>query len=159
VFSDEPKVVIRYELDWDEIPIGSLRLGFVTLNPDAFDRSSLYYRTTNGGYDPESFRLSGRNVWHGAPASFLVSAGTALGMTDGFVELGDENLTLRIEVDKTQAALAPMIVYRELNDTFFCRVAFSAREMDDTARQYPFRAKDQSLGFALAISRRVSGQG
>jgi hypothetical protein len=130
----EPSVELTYRFDWPEIPVGSLRLGDITLNPRAFDRATLVYRTRNGGRLPEDFPLDGTRVAHGEAVSFLVSASHALGITDGMVEVGDHARTLRIDVDKTSAALVGMITYQSIRDTYFCRVSFSAVEVDETRR-------------------------
>jgi hypothetical protein len=128
-------VELTYRFDWAEIPIGSLRLGDVTLQPHAFDRASLFYRTHNGGVRPETFALDGTRVAHADAVSFLVSASHAVGVTDGTIELGDRRRVLRIEVDKTSAALVGMITYQPVRDSYFCRVTFSAAEVDETRRR------------------------
>jgi glycosyl hydrolase family 57 len=127
-------VELTYRLEWAEIPIGSLRLGDITLQPDAFDRASLFYRTHNGGVRAETFALDGTRVAHADAVSFLVSASHAVGITEGTIELGDRARALRIEIDKTSAALVGMITYQPVRDTCFCRVSFSAAEVDETRR-------------------------
>lgn len=128
----ESSVELRYRLDWEEIPIGSLRLGDVTLDPRAFDRRSLFYRSHNGGVDAETFRLDGTRVAHAEPVSYLVSASHAVGITEGMIEIGDAQRTLRVEVDKTAAALIGMVTYQPVRDSYFCRLSFSAAEVDET---------------------------
>jgi hypothetical protein len=130
-------VDLTYRLDWPELPIGSLRLGDITLNPGAFDRASLFYRCHNGGVRPETFALDGAVVAHGDAVSFLVSASHAIGITEGVVELGDRSRTIRIEVDKTAAAVVGMVTYQPIRDTYFCRLSFSAAEVDETRRPRP----------------------
>lgn len=130
----EPVLTIAYRFDWKRSPMGSLRLGNITLHPDSFDRGSLYYSVANGGSAPEKFSLAGKTVDHGASVSFLVSATTALGMTDGRVELGDARRCVIVESDQACAALVGMITYRETKDSYFCRLALSAGEMDETRR-------------------------
>jgi hypothetical protein len=134
VAQDAPSVELTYRLEWKEIPIGSLRLGDITLNPRAFDRATLVYRSHNGGRLPERFPLNGTRVAHGDAVSFLVSASHAIGITEGLVEVGDRARTLRIDVDKTSAALVGMITYQPIRDTYFCRISFSAVEVDETRR-------------------------
>lgn len=129
-----PVLTLAYYFDWKRLPMGSLRLGNITLHPGAFDRASLYYAASNGGSAPETFPLAGKTVDHGAPVSFLVSARTALGMTDGRVELGDARRRVLVESDQASAALVGMISYRETKDSYFCRLALSAGEMDETRR-------------------------
>ena len=128
------RIEVTYRLEWPEIPVGSLRLGDVTLNPRAFDRATLFYRCHNGGNRPETFGLDGKRVGHGEAVSFLVSASHALGITEGVVELGDRDRVLRIEVDKTAAALVGLVTFQAIRDTYFCRVSFSAAEVDETRR-------------------------
>lgn len=130
----EPWVTLAYRFDWEKVPVGSFRLGNITLNPTAFDRLTLQYSTCNGGKAPETFPLAGTAVEHGAPVSFLVSAGHGIGITDGWVELRDKSHILRIELDKGALALLGLVSYREVGGTYFCRVAFSAGEMDETRR-------------------------
>jgi hypothetical protein len=129
-------VEVMYRLSWREIPVGSLRLGDITLHPHAFDRATLFYCCANGGA-PETFLLDGTSVSHGDNVSFLVSASHAMGITDGCVELGDRARTLRIEVDKAAAALVGMVTYQPVRDSYFCRLSFSAAEVDETRKATP----------------------
>lgn len=142
----ESRVEIHYRLDWPAIPMGSLRLGYVTLNPLAFDRESLFYRTSNGGFNRETFPLSGTTVDHGSAVSFLISAAEGIGVSAGAIELGDAHRAVRVEVDKTVAALVGFVTYWETGSTFFCRLALSACEVDETRR----------VGHDLVGSRSVS---
>lgn len=134
VCSREPTLKLGYRFEFEAFQIGSFRLGNITLNPDAFDRSTLMYRTCNGGKDPDTFPLAGTSVEHGRAVSFLVSATCGIGITCGWIELGDKQRLLRVDVDKTAAALIGLISYREVGDTYFCRLALSAGEMDETRR-------------------------
>ena len=86
----EPQIDFDLTFHWDDWGKGSLRLGHLTLLPDAFDWDKLSLTTHNGGKDCETFRLAGETVDHGAPVSFLVSASHGLGMTEGWAELGDD---------------------------------------------------------------------
>lgn len=128
-------VELTYRIEWQTIPIGSLRVGDITLHPQAFERATLFYRCHNGGAQAETFPLNGQVVGHGDNVSSLVSASHALGITEGVVELGDSRRTLRIEVDKTAAALVGMVTYQAVRDSYFCRLSFSAAEVDETRRE------------------------
>lgn len=132
-----PSVNLRYELNWPDPILGSLRLGHVTLVPEAFDRRSLFYATHNGGREIEKFSLNGQSVDHGRNVSFVVSAAHAVGITQGVVEVGDDRNILRIQVDKKAAALVGMVRYQSVGDKFFYRISFSARELDDTGKVAP----------------------
>lgn len=136
---DAPKVTLEYVFDWIALPVGSFRLGHMTLIPTAFDRASLAYATHNGG-PLERYPLAGTRVDHGRSVSFLVSARTSLGATEGLVELSDAKLAVQIRMDRTASALVPMLTFREAGGSYFCRVSFSAREVDETVRGDEARA-------------------
>ncbi len=148
----EPRVELSYRFDWETVPLGSLRLVNVTLNPEAFDSRTLGYRTHNGGRCAEQFALSGEVVQHGEPISSLVSATSGIGITEGWVEIRDATRGLRVEVDKTSAAMIGFLTYRELGDSYFCRLALSAAEVDETRRQPlpPFR---REIRCAISLTR------
>ena len=126
-----------YALDWQIPVIGSLRLGHITLNPDAFEKEGLFYRTHNGGNAIETFNLGKNSVDHGRSVSFLVSASHAIGITEGIVELGNSHRKLAAQVDNTSAALVGLINYYLMRDHYFYRLAFTCREVDDTSRPFP----------------------
>ncbi len=136
VSAKEPRVTMDAYFDWPPLGLASFRLGHVTLHPLAFDRKTLYYRTCNGGA-PERWALAGKVVNHGDPVSFLVSARGGVGLTEGWVEFGDDKRALRVEVDQACAALIGLIAYRETSGTYFCRLALSGGELDDTRRADP----------------------
>ncbi len=146
-------VELSFDLDWPTKPVGSLRLGFVTLLPGAFDDATLFYRTHNGGRDAETFPLAGKIVEHGAPVSALVSASHALGVTNGILEIGDRDKVVTIEVDKTASALVGMISHHPLGRQVFCQSMFSAEEIDDTRRLDPSE-KQRALVARMRISAR-----
>ncbi len=138
------------EFRWQSWGRGALRLGHITLLPRAFDEASLYYATCNGGA-PERFALSGQTVEHGDPVSFLVSAHCALGMTEGWLEIGDATKCIRITVDRETAPLVGLINHRNAAGGLFCQVMLSALELDDTAKPAAYR--DGPRRFRFSISR------
>lgn len=144
----EASIKLFFKFNWEKTPIGSFRLGAVTLNPSMFDKKSLFYRTCNGG-SPETYYLDGSYVDHGDAVSYLVSARSGLGVTEGWIELGDKKHRLLIEIDKSSAALIGLINYREVKDTYFCRLAFSAGEVDETRRYYEGENKDLECCFCI----------
>jgi hypothetical protein len=132
LFDDGHRLQLEWRLEWEKYPSGSLRLGHVTLNPQAFERDSLYFRTQNGGYGEETFSLNGTEIDHGAPVSSLVSANCGLALTGGWIELGDSEKRVRVEIDQGLAALLAMLQYKATRSAYFCRLSFSAQEMDET---------------------------
>jgi Glycosyl hydrolase family 57 len=129
-----PRVDFDVSFHWPEWGRGSLRLGHVTLLPDAWNWRRLVLVTHNGGFATERFALHGHNVDHGAPVSFLVSASCGLGMTEGWAELSDGSRHLRIEVDRQTAPLLGLLTYREVGGSLFCQLVLSMLELDDTRR-------------------------
>jgi hypothetical protein len=134
VAADAPRIAVRYRLHWSPIPLGTLRLGHVTLMPGTFDPASLFIATHNGGDTLERFDLAGRDVDHIVPVSHLVSCRGGLGATEGIVEIGDVRTVVQIGIDRYAASLFPLVTMRQLGPRYFCRLTLSARELDDTSR-------------------------
>ena len=143
-----PRIDFAIEFQWENWGRGTLRLGHITLLPEAFDAASLFLATTNGG-GPEHFSLAGQTVEHGAPVSFLVSASCALGLTEGWAELGDKGHTIRIEIDRQEAPLIGLLIHRLAGDKLFCQMALSALELDDTRKPAPYRKAPRRVRFSI----------
>lgn len=140
---------------WEQWDAGSLRLGHVTLLPDAFDLDQLFFVTANGGA-VERFSLDAV-VDHGAPVSLLVSSGTGLGMTDGWLEIGDASTRLRIEVDRACAPLLGLVTHRptithHYARSLLCQVQLSAAELDDTRKPANYRPGPRRFRFRIAAA-------
>jgi hypothetical protein len=112
-----------------------------TFNPEAWDWGSLYVETHNGGNDPEKFFPKGQNIAHRDIYSSLISARHAFGNTEGHFIVGDKNKSIMFECDMTLSALIPSIDYSEMGDTYYFRLQYSAREMDETTRNIKFDRK------------------
>lgn len=70
-------------------------------------------------------------------------------MTEGIVVLGDKRRRLRVEVDKCTAAVTGMLSFQPVSGDYFCRLCFSAAEVDET------RTDARSKGtLSLALSLR-----
>lgn len=135
---------------WEEPVLGSLRLGHITLLQDHFDSDNLCFLTHNGGSELERLNLSGQEVNHGQPVSIAVSANHAIGMTEGVVQLGDDRIRLMLECDMSKAATIGLVAHQRVRGQCFTRLAFSARELDDTSKSSPI----QDFCFDLVISLR-----
>jgi hypothetical protein len=146
--ADAPRIDFDLEFRWENWGRGSLRLGHITLLGEAFDQATLGFVTNNGGA-PEHFALSDQIVEHGTPVSFLVSAACALGMTEGWLELGDKNRTVRIEVDRAVAPLIGLLTHRRSGGKLFCQLMLSALELDDTSKPLPYRAGPRRFCFSI----------
>ena len=128
-----PEFSIAYRFGWQSLPVCSIRLLHLTLLPEAYDVSTLFFATHNGGSGWERFALTSL-VNHTAPVSFLVSASHALGMTSGLLRIGDARHWLEVKTDLAQTALVGMIVHQPVGASWLTRVVLSYREIDDTAK-------------------------
>jgi len=137
IYRDTSRIDLKYSFNFSEPIQGTCRTGILTICPTALTRPSLFYRTHNGGYAAESFPLAERLVHHTEPASVLVSAKHGLGATEGLIEIGDGHRSLVISFDPAVCAAMPMVLYRELHGTFFCRLFFSLGEIDETRCWHP----------------------
>jgi hypothetical protein len=127
-------VTLSYRLHWQDVDIGSLRLGFLTLNPEVFAADSLCYQTHNGGRHLETFSLAQTDFDHGAPVSFLISANQALGLTSGEMQIVDDRSTIRILFDNSRHTAVGLVSHRKIHNSYLCRFAFTLKELDDTSR-------------------------
>ena len=146
----KPRVDFDLTFRWKEFGKGSLRLGHITLLPEAFDWNTLALVTHNGGSAPETFPLNGQTIDHGAPVSFLVSASCGLGLTEGWAELSDGTRGVRIEVDRQAAPLMGLLTHREVGGSLFCQLVLSMLELDDTRRPTPYRQGPRRVKFAIS---------
>jgi hypothetical protein len=144
-----PCVDFDITLHWENWGKGSLRLGHITLLPQAFAWDRLTLTTHNGGFEPERFSLHGQTVDHGAPVSFLVSASSGLGMTKGWAELWDGRRGVRIEVDRETAPLLGLLTHREAGGSLFCQFMLSMLELDDTRRPTAYAQGLRRARFSL----------
>jgi hypothetical protein len=144
---------LRFDLHWQQLPVGSLRLGHITLNPEAFDAQSLFFETHNGGFAAERFILNGKTIEHGRSVSFLVSASSALGMTWGELCLGDSQHAVTIRTRLNQACVVAQIGYVPVAGSFFYRASFSASELDETCREGARSSFPTSFEFEIQASK------
>jgi hypothetical protein len=145
----EPRVDFDLTFHWDDWGKGSLRLGHVTLLPEAFDWTRLSLTTHNGGKDCETFALNDVNIDHGAPVSFLVSCSHGIGMTEGWAEIGDDRTRIRVEVDRATAPLLGLLSHRPSGGSLFCQLALSALELDETRKPCAFVKGPRRFRFAI----------
>jgi len=122
----------------------------ITFNPEAWDRNSLYIETHNGGTNPERFCLKGQKISHGDIYSSLISARHGFGNTEGVFIIGDKDKSIHFRCNMSVSALIPSIIYKELVDTYFFRLQYSAREIDETAKY----KSNKNININIHISRK-----
>jgi len=158
IVSHAGQIRLQYELQWEQMAPGALRLAHVTLNPEAFDPASLYFESHNGGFLPERFSVGAKRIEHGRSVSFLVSASSAMGMTNGKLSLGDEERTIKVQTHQDQACVVAQVTFIPVVGSFFYRASFSAAELDDTCRNRPRVDFPRTLAFTVTAgqSRAIS---
>ncbi|HPI91497.1 MAG TPA: glycoside hydrolase family 57 [Deltaproteobacteria bacterium] len=149
---ETPVLELIYEFDLEDIAGSTLRIGNITLIPEGFDKQSLFFSTHNGGTLAETCYVKGHEIDHPKSVSSLVSASYALGITENIVEMGDAHKVLTIDIDRGSCSLIGLVTYREISDTFFCRLALSASETDDTVPRTTTPARE----FAYTIRMKIS---
>jgi len=148
--ANEPRVDFDVTFHWSDWSKGSLRLGHVTLLPDAFDWEKLSLTTHNGGKECETFLLKDTLVDHGAPVSFLVSSSHGLGMTEGWAAIGDGKTTIRIDVDRVTAPLLGFLTHKRIGGSLFCQFVLSALELDETRKPSSYIAGPRRFRFGIS---------
>lgn len=147
--NNEPRVDFDITFDWADWGCGALRLGHITLLPQAFDWSKLSLTTHNGGKDCETFFLSHTTVDHGAPVSFLVSSSFGFGMSEGWAEIGDEATRIRVVVDRKTAPLLGLLTHKTVGGSLFCQLVLSALELDETRKPAAYQKGPRRFRFSL----------
>jgi len=141
LYAEEPRIEVSYRINWIENTQGSIHIGNITLNPPGFDRSKLFYAVHNGGQDWERHSLAEHNVDHMRAPSFMVSARAGMGMTEGKVIIGDDKRQILVECPREVVAMPALLTCKTVptwqGKSYFCRLALSTREIDDTARPGP----------------------
>jgi hypothetical protein len=145
-------VEIEWTLHWSALPNGVLRLGYVTLLPEAFAAGSLWYATHNGGRELEVNPITGPAFDHGAAVSALVSCQQALGATEGVVLVGDAERAIRVEVDQACSRPLALVSWRPSAEHWLLRVCFTLTESDETRRGEIARAADAPQRMRMRIS-------
>ncbi len=127
---NEERVTLRYAFPNWKRPIGSLRLGIMTLLPEFFNGFSL--SCVNGGKKEETFNFDSKMaVNHSKASSTLVSSSTGLGATKGNIQINDIQNNIQFSWDPTECAVMPMIQHEK----GLTRIYFSMLETDETSKE------------------------
>ena len=130
----EESVSLTYEFKDLERPLGIVRVGILTLLPDAVVLP-LNLHCRNGGELAETFMIE-RSFNHTQPASLFVSSAAAVGCTDGRVSLTDaRGVGFEVAWDPSQCAAVPMLKHLKTPASHLTRLSFSLCELDDTSKK------------------------
>jgi Glycosyl hydrolase family 57 len=136
VYREAARVDVRYHLALRDQRPRSLRLGTLTLDPEAFAPAALRYATVNGGREVETFPLGHIRVAQHEAVSPTVSARACLGATEGWVDVGDEAKGITVAWDPSVLAAAPLVQHDPDGERALTRVFLSLAESDETAAPF-----------------------
>lgn len=127
------RVKLRYEFDGWTRPLGMVRVGKITLIPEAF-LGELTVECVNGGSGKEFFSVD-RDADYGRAASMLVSSYSAFGCSDGRLAIRDGKGTgIELEWQPDFCAAAAMLQHIQVHEAHLTRLWFSLVELDETSR-------------------------
>ena len=142
-------IIIKKTIEVNTAEKAIIRPYNFTFNPEVWDQGSLYIETHNGGSSIVRFYLKNHKISHGDIYSSLISARHGFGNTEGIFRVGDKDKLMTFECKMSVSALIPSIIYKEMDGTYFFRLQYSAREMDETS-------KSQNSKFSLELSISIS---
>ncbi len=130
--ADSKSVTLSYRFSgWDR-PLGTIRVGTITLIPGAFTHP-IRIECANGGPTRESFTVDGP-IDHAGASSSLISSTAGLGATDGSIVLGDGQRGIDVSWNPGDGAVFPMLSHIPSHPDSLTRLFFSLQELDDTTR-------------------------
>nr|WP_241004118.1 hypothetical protein [Magnetospirillum aberrantis] len=150
VHGDRACLDLEIEITCDLPSPSQVRMASVTLNPDAFDRTTLTYAAHNGGRKAERHSLAGQ-VDLSRPPTFNVSASTCLGLTGGTLEIADRNHRIVVTAPRAVAAVAGLVTCVDVRPSYFCRAVFTGHEHDDTSQRGTTRWTARRFAFRIEI--------
>jgi hypothetical protein len=71
-------------------------------------------------------------------------------MTEGWAELGDDRIRVRVEVDRTAGAPLGLLTHRAAGGSVFCQLMLSALELDDTRKPSSYRPGAHNFRFSVS---------
>jgi len=91
--------------------------------------------THNGGNKIEKFLINNiTNFDHGQFLSHLVSANSAVGITNQILKIGKDEKNITINIDRNYSSQIGMLSYKKINKNNFYRSYFSVKEHDETSK-------------------------
>jgi hypothetical protein len=148
---ENPKLTMRYHLDWETIPPCTMRFGDIVLIPASFERSTLFVETHNGGEQRDRFELNSIEVDHGKYWSPLISARNCFGVTEGELIIGDSNKAIKVNLNRGLSSMPALMTNARVMDSYFTRIQFTARELDDTSANRDISLGPEGRTFEISI--------
>jgi hypothetical protein len=127
-----------------------------TFNPESWERKSLYVATHSGGSMIEKYYLHGQNISHGDIYSSLISSCHGFGNTEGIFIVGDRHKSITFFTDMSVSAVIPSLIYKEFKDTYFFRMQYSCREMDETRKINSLNDVNTHIKLIISVGKSIT---
>jgi hypothetical protein len=128
-----------------------MRFGDIVLIPASFERSTLFVETHNGGEQRDRFELDSIEVDHGKYWSPLISARNCFGVTEGELIIGDGNKAILVNINREFSSVPALLTNTTVMDSYFTRIQFTARELDDTSADREINLGPEGRSFEISI--------
>ena len=112
IYYDQARIDLNYRFQWRDVVPKSMRVGRICLNPELFDNGTLFFATTNGGCETETFQLFGNNVRHDNKLENGFTSRGCIGATQGWVVIGDEKKGLGFITQPSALYSIPLLHYQ-----------------------------------------------
>lgn len=112
--------------------VGTLRAGFLTLMPDAWNWKSTIFGSHDGGYHENRWPIAEFSFDMGLPVSPNVSATNLAGISEGIFWISDPHHKLEVQLDPYSRGAALMLAVNMASTHNLFRSFFSIQEYDDT---------------------------
>ena len=116
---------------WDR-PVGSIRLGNITMMPKMFDKNIKLTSINDEGHT-EIFALDSMVSQH-MPSSTLVSSSGAFEATTGNILIECNQNQIELEWNTSDCAVMPLLQHDPTLTNSLTRIFFSMLEVDDTSK-------------------------
>jgi hypothetical protein len=125
-----------FELIWRAEFSGSLRVGFMSLNPSGWDWNQAYFESHDGGFQKNRYYIKASSFDHGNPVSSLVSASNLAGTSEGEFSISDGSHRVTVELGDSSRGAALMLALTTTPSSSLLRTYFSLQEIDDTYQRH-----------------------
>jgi hypothetical protein len=132
--ADESAFDTTFEFKLKADRVGTLRAGFMTLMPHAWDWESAVFGSHDGGFQANLWRLAKVSFDMGLPVSPNVSATNVAGISEGNFWIADSQHKVEVELDQYSRGAALMLAVNRVSTNSLFRSFFSIQEHDDTFR-------------------------
>ena len=127
-------VYVAWDVSTLSLKRGTMRYGFLSLFQAQNQKEELKLNVHNGGDELESFRLTQNSFDHGAPVPYKTTCLSGLGVTEGYMEIVQNQTRIRHGHDPMSAASIGMASCHSGPEGQIYRTWYSAREVDETAK-------------------------